>query len=162
VFGRGNLSKFFDPVPKSVTDAQFSVPYLAAMLLLRQPRGYEWYTEENMHSPEARALASKVQFIADAEAEACYSDLSQPVRVCIDLQGSRSVETAISVARGDPRRPLTAQDVGNKFLSLVTPVLGATAAKQMLGLVEDLEQLEDAARLAEFFASTPGNSIFDV
>lgn len=153
VFGARKLLAFFDPAPQTIPDAQFSIPYPIAMLLLRQLPGYAWFTEENMRSPEVGALASKVEFVPDEEAEAKvrYRDLKNLVRVRIELEDGRSVEEAVQVARGDPRKPLSAQEIKDKFLSLATPVLGTTTAQRLLGLIEDLEQLDDTARLAEFF-----------
>jgi 2-methylcitrate dehydratase PrpD len=160
VSGARSLLNFFDSAPQTIPDAQFSIPYPVAMLLLRQPPGYAWFTEENMHSPEVRAVASKVEFVHDEEAEVEFSsrNLKRLVRVRIELEGDRSVEEVVEATRGDPERPLSAQEVKDKYLGLTAPVLGATKAQRLLGLVEDLEQLDDTAKLAELFAVTERNS----
>ena len=46
---------------EKIIEAQYSIPYCIAALLLDPTPGAQWYTAERMHDPELLALASKVR-----------------------------------------------------------------------------------------------------
>jgi 2-methylcitrate dehydratase PrpD len=109
-----------------------------------------------MNSTEIAALASKVEIVCDDTTPADYRKPGIPVRVQIELEDGHVLEEIAEVAPGAPQRPLSAEKVTAKFLSLAEPVLGTPAAQQLLGLVDNLEQLDDTARLAELFGKEGG------
>jgi len=151
VLGAPKLLDYADPAPQTIPDAQFSIPYLVAMLLRRQSPGCTWFSEENLRSPEVAALARKVELVPDAAVQVSLQNLRITARVRVELEDGSTLEEVSEVARGDSANPVTSQEVKEKFLSLAVPVLGSSAAHRLLGLVEGLEQLDDMARLAKFF-----------
>jgi len=60
--------------PKTVVDAQFSMPYQAAAALVRGKIGTEEFTVESIHDVQIRKLMKKVEIVLDREFEDRYPD----------------------------------------------------------------------------------------
>ena len=61
--------KEFKHNPKSIVDAQFSMPFGAAMAILHGKATLDEYTEENLRSPAVKSLMRKITCIQDPQIE---------------------------------------------------------------------------------------------
>lgn len=141
------IRSFADYRPQSFIDAQFSLPYLVAMLLLREPPGYRWVTAERWRDPVALALADRVHLDIDPKAEIDLAQGFLRVSVAVELENNRVEEAEVTHARGHPHKPLSAGELRRKFLGLAEPALGPIAARQFSALINELEEVQDIAAL---------------
>ena len=128
---------------ESVVDGQFSMPFLAAVALLRGRM--TWSDYELVGDPETVALTQRVTVVSDPEANALY-----PER----WLGAVEVETARGtfadrrwITRGEPERPLGWEGVEAKFDALASATLGAEERGALAAVVRDLAGLEDLRAL---------------
>jgi 2-methylcitrate dehydratase PrpD len=108
--------------PQSVVDAQFSMPFGAAVAAIHSSAGLDQFTLEQVHSPRVRELMRKVVLIKDPRLEANYPR-EWPAKVEIQLQDGQRYERFIHHPKGDPENPLTWDEMAAKFRALAGAVL---------------------------------------
>ncbi len=143
---------FADYRPQSFIDAEFSLPYLVAMLLLREPTGYGWLGADRWRDPTVLSLADRVYLEVDPEADVDLAKGYMRVRASVELEDGRVEEAEVTYPRGHPRNPLSASELQQKFLGLAEPVIGRTMAKQLDSLLDRLDEVPDVAQLTAYLA----------
>jgi len=137
--------------PRSKETADHSLPYvIAAAIADRQVTPLQ-FTEAKIMDPAIRAQLSKVEVVADPEIEKLFPAL-QRVIVRISASGGREFTKQIDYPKGDPRNPLTDQEIEEKFDALAEPVLSPDARARVKDAVWGLEKREtitDLMRLTE-------------
>ena len=76
-----------------------------------------------------------------------------PSTVLVDTEGGGEYESTVLHPKGDPENPLTEGEIVEKFLGMTVPVLGE-AAHELLGAVQDLEDLDDVRTLSRHLAAS--------
>jgi len=124
--------------PRSKETADHSLPYvIAAAIADRQVTPLQ-FTEAKIMDPAIRAQLKKVEVVADPEIEKLFPAL-QRVIVKITASGGREFTKQIDYPKGDPRNPLTDQEIEEKFDALAEPVLRADARARLKDAVWNLE-----------------------
>lgn len=132
---------FLDPAPVNMIDAEFSVPYGAAMVLQRRPPGPGWYEPDLFTDEEVLRLASSVELYSNDEMNRLYYENNMPARVIVHVKGGATFKEEVLIARGDPRNPLSDMELTAKFNGLARGVLGDGAAEELKAAINRLEQL---------------------
>jgi 2-methylcitrate dehydratase PrpD len=117
--------------PESVVDAQFSMPFGAAVAVLCGAAGLDQFTLEQIHSQPVRQMMGKVVLEKDIRLEKNFPR-EWPARVTIHLADGRSFEKFIRHPKGDPENPLTWQEMAQKFRSLAGTALPAERCEQIV------------------------------
>ncbi len=105
--------------------AQFSLSYGLAFTLATGGLGPEAYGAEAMADPEVRRLES----LAELEAvEALCAGGKRAARLSVTRDGAETT-AAVEALPGDPDRPLTQDQVHEKFLRYAAPTLGNKAER---------------------------------
>lgn len=118
--------------PQSVVDAQFSMPFGAAVAALRGAAGLDEFTPEQIHSPQMRKMMGKVVLVKDDRLEENFPR-EWPARVIIRLQDGREFEQFILYPKGDPENPLSWEEMAAKFRSLAGSLLPPERCEEILG-----------------------------
>ena len=142
------LKGFMDYAPRNCIDAEFSLPYVMAMSLLDKPPGSQWLSEATLRDPEALAIAQKVAFEFDPEAERVFYEKNWrefPVTVTL-LAGGKEFEASVSHPKN-----LTGVELEQKFRQLSIPVLGASVTEEVIIAVRQLEDLTQVTSLLQLF-----------
>jgi 2-methylcitrate dehydratase PrpD len=131
--------------PTSIESAKFSMAYLAARTALYGPPLLTAFTEEAIHDEAVKALAGRVSVVVDPE----YADLLEesPARVTVTLSDGRTVEKVRQYASGTPQRPMTAEQVEEKFFSCAERTVDRAAAAKIFAFVSRIEQQPSFAEL---------------
>jgi 2-methylcitrate dehydratase PrpD len=124
--------------PQSIVDAQFSMPFGAAVAVLYGAAGIDQFTEENIHSDAVRGMMGKVVMMKDARIEEKFPD-EWAAHAAIELVDGRRFEKFIAYPKGDPGNPLSWDELIVKFKSLAAPVVGVERCEQLVELVRDGE-----------------------
>jgi 2-methylcitrate dehydratase PrpD len=123
--------------PTSVVDAQFSAPFAVATSIVNRRAFIEEYSEEGIRDPKVLAMAQKVRWEIDPEAEKLWPS-RYPCEVEIVLNDGRSVSTRVEWPKGDPENPVNAEELKAKFLTLSNPVLGKAGAEKAYSAVSTI------------------------
>ncbi len=108
--------------PQSVVDAQFSMPFGAAVALIRRRAGIEEFTMENIESKRVRDLMGKVTLMKDMRLDKNFPK-EWNARATIFLDDGRQYEKFIRHPKGDPENPLSWAELTAKFTSLASAVI---------------------------------------
>lgn len=128
--------------PRSIVDAQFSMPFGAAVAILYGKAGLDEYTRENMDSPRVRGLMDKVICVEDPSLEEQFPK-RWPASAAITTKNGQIYRTRIEYPKGDPENPLTWDELIVKFRHLTAPVFPTERIQQIIDAVRDMEQVSD-------------------
>ena len=121
--------------PQSVVDAQFSMPYGAAVALVRGRASPDEYTPSAIDHPGVRRVMEKVICRRDSALDTEYP-ARWPATIAIMTQDGRRLFTRVDYPKGDPENPLSSAELVAKVTTLTRDRL--TAAEQV--------QIADTAR----------------
>ncbi len=132
--------------PATANDAKFSLPYTLAIALLRQRVGLADYLPDSLTDPTVLALADKVE---------CTVDVG--LGLADSLQGTLTLHMAdqcqfqqtVSTPLGHPTRPLSLQQLEQKFLECASyaPPASAEHIGRWLERLKNIDALNDVQNL---------------
>jgi 2-methylcitrate dehydratase PrpD len=128
--------------PKSVVDAQFSMPFGAAVAILHGKATLEEYTQENIRSSHVKEMMNRIICVKDQGLDKEFPK-KWPASVTILTKNGRKYTTRIDYPKGDPENPLSWDELINKFRNLVSPVFSAAKQNKIIDRVRSLEQEDD-------------------
>jgi 2-methylcitrate dehydratase PrpD len=117
--------------PESIVDAQFSMPFGAAVAVLSRSAGLDRFTPDQIRSPRVRQMMGKVALVKDARLETAFPR-EWPARVAITLAGGQTYEKFVRYPKGDPENPLSWEEMAGKFRALAGRVLGAERCERII------------------------------
>jgi 2-methylcitrate dehydratase PrpD len=117
--------------PESVVDAQFSMPFGAAVAALYGAAGLDEFVMENVRSPRVREMMGKVVLIKDQLIEKTFPQ-EWPARVTIQTDAGQRHEKFVRYPKGDPQNPLTWDEMGTKFATLAGSVLDTNRCREII------------------------------
>src|SRR5271166_4828673 len=96
---------------------------------------------EKIMDEQVRAQLKKIEVVADPEIEKVFPALQRAI-VSITSVDGRSFTKHLDFPKGDPRNPLTDEEVEEKFSALAEGVLSKPAQRKVKDAVWRLEALE--------------------
>ena len=137
---------------KNMVDAQFSMPYGAAIAAVNGRAFLEEFQERSIGLSEVRGLMPKVECINDPELDKFYPR-QWPAWVKIKTSGGQTYRAEIMYPKGDPENPLSWDEIIKKFLNLTTPVPAARNRNQIIDYVRTMENRIDVSDLLDLCSS---------
>jgi 2-methylcitrate dehydratase len=134
----------YDPRTKETAD--HSLPYVIAAALVERQVTPAQFAMEKILDPKIREQLRKVEVVADPEIEKVFPAL-QRVIVNIDTTDGRKFSKQLDYPKGDPRNPLTDQEVGEKFSALAEGVLSPNAQNRVKEAIWKLERVASISDL---------------
>lgn len=123
---------------ETMLDAQFSIPCALSLSISRGQPGPDWYTTGHFKSPEIRALAQKVEYEHDPEAEALEIRTGKmKCEVEIRFADGTVRSARIDRIKGAPSNPLTSEEMAAKFranASFLDPARVSRAMDRLMSL----------------------------
>jgi 2-methylcitrate dehydratase PrpD len=139
--------------PVDMVDAQFSIPYTVTMALLGIHPGPAWYTEENLGSEDILKFSKKVKVEIDPELDKAYFKEDKiSARVVIATKNGRKIEKFVGIPSGDPRNPLSQQEIEDKFTNQALYSLKADVVETIKEKIYEFETIEDISTLMPLLA----------
>ncbi len=134
----------YDPHTKETAD--HSLPYVIAAALVDRQVTPVQFTMEKIMDAKIREQLNKVEVVADPEIEKVFPAL-QRVIVHIDTTDGRTFSKQLDYPKGDPRNPLTDQEIEEKFAALSEGVLSTEAQQRVTDAVWNLEHVDSVSDL---------------
>lgn len=125
---------------------QFSTSYCVAAALMDGTVGLEQFTPKRIKDPKIHQLAGRVEVVADPEMDR-LRPANRPAIVEISLRNGKKVTGRVDYPKGDPRKPMTDEELVGKFEGLAGHVLTEEKVKDLRSLVLDLEGVADVGEL---------------
>lgn len=119
----------FDPHkyrPDSRETADHSLPYCVAACLVDHKITTQSFSDEKLKDPRIWEVIDRIKGEASMEFEQMFP-AKQPSRVVVTTKDGRRFEEYLEYPKGDPREPMTMEDLENKFNALSTKLLSTEA-----------------------------------
>ncbi len=100
------------------------------------------FKEERVLDKALIPFMDKVKVVPNEEFEALFPKF-QPSRVTITRNGGKSYATRVNVLKGDPRDPMTEEEIAVKFTALGGDVIGKDQCKKLQGVIMNMESAEN-------------------
>ena len=140
--GRGHSG----PVPRSGLDGKFSVEYCAAAALLDGQVGIDTFTDERRFAPDMEDMLGRIS----VEPEGPESGATLATAL---LKNGNTVTAECSAFRGSARNPMSREERLAKVRDCFTRALSDTDTERALGMLENLEEVNDLAELMAILGS---------
>ncbi|MDO8874688.1 MAG: MmgE/PrpD family protein [Pseudolabrys sp.] len=114
--------------PQSPLEGKFSTAYCAALALSGHVVAATDFSADRLHTPRLRDLITRVNLIATPEMEKTAASMT------VTLTDGSLLKADTPLALGNPGNPMQWEDMEQKFIGLVEPVLGRRAAPTYLCL----------------------------
>jgi 2-methylcitrate dehydratase len=132
--------------PTSKETADHSLPYSLAVGLVDGMVTPLQFKEERVHDPKLIPVIDKIKVVANNEFESLFPKF-QPSQVTITTTDKKSFTKRVDVPKGDPRDPMTAEEIGVKFTALGKDVIGEGGCKKLAATIMKLDTLSHASEL---------------
>jgi 2-methylcitrate dehydratase PrpD len=142
--------------PKTVVDAQFSIPYVVGTALVKHRVLPSEFTDENIKDPEVLEMSAKVKSIVNPEYEKLYPD-----KLCTDLvikmNDGKEYVAYSDMPKGEPSDPryqgkpeLFIQDIEDKFKALLSLLqVYKDRTDTIIEKVRSLDKINNVSELTE-------------
>ncbi len=138
--------------PKTLVDAQFSMPFGAAVAILYGKASLNEYTQENLKSVRIKEMMGRVSCVEDPELETAFPRQG-PASEELVTEDGRRFSTRIDYPRGDPENPLTWEELLGKFDDLTSTIYPAERREKIVTRVQALEQEPSMKRFCRLFTA---------
>ena len=141
---------------KSITQAQFSLPYTIAVALTCEEPGANWYSDETMSDPKIIELLNKVKAdgFVDVKGLDVLKDLmdgKHPEKhIIVRMKDGTEYEDSLFTHPGHPNYMLTREEVVDRFKLETKYVLAPETADKFIETALKYDQLDDAAELPKY------------
>lgn len=139
----------------SLTEAQFSMPYVVAASLLNPVPGANWYTDDMMKNPKLIELAGRIKGGPSQEHTLIasfnlYQGGSHPKKTAtIRTKDGRVYVDSMSAHKGHPANMLTKEEFCEMFRLETQDVLSREATEKMMDFILNIEKIEDMSMFSQ-------------
>ncbi|MHB9099853.1 MAG: MmgE/PrpD family protein [Syntrophales bacterium] len=134
-----------------VVEAQMSLQFIVAVVLLEGAALLEQFSEAKIADPRIRDLARRVEIVVDPDIDKWYP-ARYANKVEVILRDGRRFEARIDFPKGSVERPMHFPEVAVKFRSLAGHAVPAELAGRIIAVVERLEALDDIRELTKLLS----------
>ena len=136
--------------PVTLTEAQFSMTFPVACVLVHGELGVAQLSEEVLFDARVREAMGKVEMTLNeglAEASDLGPAFPEAAVVTVTLADGRSFSKLNKTATGTPLNPMPDEQIDRKFLDCAGLVLGAEAAQALLQRIRNVDTLSTSNAL---------------
>ncbi len=134
-----------------VVEAQMSLQFIVAVVLLEGAALQEQFSEAKIADPRVRDLAGRVEIVVDPDIDTLYP-ARYANKVEVILKDGQRFEARIDFPKGSVERPMHFPEVGAKFRSLAGHAVKADRAEQIIETVEQVETLDNVGELTKLLS----------
>jgi 2-methylcitrate dehydratase len=138
--------------PESKESADHSLPYCIAAALAEGRVTPLEFEEDKLWDERLRSQMAKVKVVANEEFEKAFP-AKQCARVTVRTTDGRTFTRQVDVPKGDPRDPMTMEDLQVKFDALAGPVMSEERRVALREAVLTLDKLDDVGGLLQLCAA---------
>jgi 2-methylcitrate dehydratase PrpD len=136
--------------PKTVVQAQFSLPFTVATALIDREVGLRHFTDEGLWRSDILELAARVECSVDEAIERDWSRSVSPAALVVQAN-KISFQQRVDLPSGHPQAPMSAQARRAKFIDCLRvggPSWRCDTADRLENLVAEITELPEAQTLS--------------
>ncbi len=127
--------------PKEKETADHSMPYCVGAAIMDRIVTPLQFKPERIADQKLIDFIQKIKVLADDELEKRFP-ATQPSRVEFKLKSGETLTKEVDFAKGDPREPMTDEDLMDKFYGLTKPHLSDDQRKQIAANINSIENFK--------------------
>ncbi len=127
--------------PDSKETADHSLPYCIAVAVADRTVTTAQFAESKLKDPRVLSLLPLVKAVAEPEFEKLFPE-KKPAEVIIETERGRFSER-VDFPKGDPREPMTDEELTEKFVGLTQDVLSENRRKRITDAIWQVENFDD-------------------
>ncbi len=135
------LSVTDNAFPKDGLEGKFSLYFCAAIAMLHGQGKNSLFTDEGVQDPLVKDLMGKIKARANSSLK------EEEANIKVRLKNGMEFSREVFFPKGDPRNPLSFDEIEEKFRDLVRPVLSKKRMDQIIEMIQELESIEDVGKL---------------
>jgi 2-methylcitrate dehydratase PrpD len=142
-------------VPRSIPEAQFSLPYAAATALVKRKVSLDDFTEEQIGNPDVLQFAQRVDCLVDPEMDKRYQASVTPATLEVRTKKGKVFFRRVVERRGSPTNPLTMEEIEEKFRQCARFARNPVAEDrigEILLFLRKIEDQDDVTRILPLFS----------
>jgi len=105
------------------------------------------FIKERIADPKLHELAAKVKVTPDEELDSIYPEGSRPTNVEVKLKDGAIHTERVDMPWGEPRNPLTDEELFEKFVNWSSPTVDGGKAERVWSALKRLDELKDVSEL---------------
>jgi 2-methylcitrate dehydratase len=136
----------FDPHkyrPESRETADHSLPYCIAAAIVDRKITTDTFSEEKLRDPRIWEVIDKIKGEASVEFEKMFP-AKQPSKVTVKTKSSKEYSEYLEYPKGDPREPMTIEDLEAKFNALSGRLLDNDRQRRIEDMIFDCQEVSAA------------------
>lgn len=133
----------FDPHkyrPESRETADHSLPYCIAAAIVDRKITTQSFSDEKLKDPRIWEVIDKIKGEASFEFEKMFP-AKQPSKVVIKTKDGKEFSKYLEYPKGDPREPMTMDDLANKFNGLSSELLNTKRQKEIKEMIFNCDEM---------------------
>jgi 2-methylcitrate dehydratase PrpD len=132
------------PKPKTALEGKFSLPFSAAVALIHRRAGLEQYKDATLLDSNIAAVMKRVDLVQDPRLQS-VGNLGCRAEVEIQLNNRRIYRKYASVGKGHPKKPLTREEIEEKFYECAGEQISKKRAHRFVEKLWSLERVDALA-----------------
>ncbi len=113
------------------------------------------FKQERIDDPALIPIMDKIKVVPNEEFEALFPKY-QPSRVTITLNDGTSHQQRVDVPKGDPRDPMTEEEIAVKFNALGKDVVGEARCQKLRQMIMGMEEQATLGPLLDLMVQGKG------
>jgi 2-methylcitrate dehydratase PrpD len=134
--------------PQDAYAAKFNIPFCVATALVYEQVGLSAFTADRLEDPKIMEVMRRISLVRDSDLGKVYPE-RWPAVAEIRTTAGQTHAARIDFPRGDPKNPMTREELEAKFNNLATPALSVDQRRRAIGACLHLDRVEN---LASFFS----------
>jgi 2-methylcitrate dehydratase len=134
----------FDPHkyrPESRETADHSLPYCIAAAIVDRQITTDTFSDEKLKDPRIREVIDKIRGEASVKFEKMFP-AKLPSKVVVKTKGGEKFSEYLEYPRGDPREPMTTDDLTAKFNALSSELLSTDRQNEIWEMIFNCETMD--------------------
>jgi 2-methylcitrate dehydratase PrpD len=128
--------------PQSIVDAQFSMPFGAAVAVLYRKAGLSEFHLSKIRSEDVKRMMRRVECVTDPDLEKTFPKQWCATAEILTKDGKRYF-TKVEYCKGDPENPLSWDELIEKFHALSSCFMTKERRLKIVDQVRSLEEIQD-------------------
>jgi 2-methylcitrate dehydratase PrpD len=141
--------------PRTIVEAQFSIPYTVSAAWIDGALGIGHFTEEGLRRADVLDLASRVEPFVDEDIDRDWRRSVTPAKVIVRFRNGETREIRVDDMKGHPRNPMTSAELASKTkdcAAFAARPMPADTAGRLTSTVSQLESVRDVSTLVQLLA----------
>jgi 2-methylcitrate dehydratase PrpD len=142
--------------PKTIVEAQFSIPYAVAAACIDGPLKLHHFTEDGIKRSDILELALRVKPYVDQDIDSEWRRYVTPSKITVKLRSGKILEARVNYPKGHPKNRMTEAELSSKSADCATYSaikMPNKRAEQLASTVNNLESVRDVSELVNLMIS---------